>query len=790
MTKLISTFPAAKKLDIVDTHSDEMACPFRAFESQCTKPDISLSFPGELVSRRDWRTISMVVAAKSDETQDPFTKDDNEEEHVATVVQLANNARNLLIAHGFLSAFVVGVYGRTLRLARFDHAFAIVSAPISLVDDGAHLLKKFLWHFVHPLVGHRVVGSDPTLMPFSTEDRKWVKGQLARLKPRNWEAHVGELEKGRRVEVYDQRTGKSVPYLLYHLVDVNGQLFSRATMVWRAIEDTRIWQDGQLVPDPNCSRQVKPRILKEAWRQLVRTAETEFYDRLESRIPHDEMFGLARMECGGDIGALEARWWKRTLNGTLPDATDSVDSGLQLTGSSPPFCSIGQRSVSANHFVAPTSNHVPPFAFPLPYPQQQTYSQRLHGPKCFHSERSHMRIVIKDVGHPLTEFIASREMVAALRDAIEGHQTAWENARILHRDVHIGNILIADDQSEGSHRGFLHDFDCSSMEPFGSHTQSSTSSVVVDDEAVSAQDVAKFKERTGTRNFIALELLNPLKPILHQPYHDLESFYWVLLWVVLRHTNCRHQDALLEGQPLFEILFRTNGDALARSLKVAWLYSMDSLVVMDNIPLTTLITKLTHLIVKCRTFLWDPPAKHRYTHVDVLAIFDEALAMDGWPETDWKPCTLPPGQDYISLGPNLADIRPGCAIQVQSRDVRSKTAAHNSQTDTIPTSGAIPSDNFSGSLTQPWSGTKRRSEDDAPVPSGATQSRKRSKTTKMGPPPDPTAAPAGLSRATRSRGEGRRSGTRAVPALTRQPTRWSSRIQAQKEKNASRSHLA
>ncbi|KAI9069100.1 hypothetical protein FKP32DRAFT_1671660, partial [Trametes sanguinea] len=383
VTDLVNTFPNQKRLDVVDTSGTDFSFPFDGFKDhhQKTSPDLSISFPGETVTPGDWQTVSMVVEAKSTENEDPFVKDDDESKHVGTVAQLAKNARNLLLAH-------------------------VVAPPISLDDDGAWLLKKFFWHFVHPIVGHRVVGSDPTVMPLSTDDCEWVKSQLSDLKPRNWKAHVGELAKGRRMEVYDQRTGRCVPYLAYHLVDVNGRLFSRATTIWRVIEDTRVWKDGKLVPDPTCTRQVKPRILKEAWRQLVRTAETEVYDRLESTIPEDEMFGLARMECGGDIGSLELKWWKRTRNGTLPDPVDDASADDAHSASSPssppaepplPFCSTGRSSIPANGFRAPTPNHVPPFAFPLPYPQHQTYSARLHGIASLHCERSHVRIVIEDV---------------------------------------------------------------------------------------------------------------------------------------------------------------------------------------------------------------------------------------------------------------------------------------------------------------------------------------------------------------------------------------------------------
>ncbi|TBU46964.1 hypothetical protein BD309DRAFT_831662, partial [Dichomitus squalens] len=53
----------------------------------------------------------------------------------------------------------------------------------------------------------------------------------------------------------------------------------------------------------------------------------------------------------------------------------------------------------------------------------------------------------------------TRELVEAVRDAIEGHREAWE-VGVLHRDVSTGNILISE-RPEERLRGFLHDFDYS-----------------------------------------------------------------------------------------------------------------------------------------------------------------------------------------------------------------------------------------------------------------------------------------------------------------------------------------
>jgi Fungal protein kinase len=41
------------------------------------------------------------------------------------------------------------------------------------------------------------------------------------------------------------------------------------------------------------------------------------------------------------------------------------------------------------------------------------------------------------------------------------------------------------------------------------------------------------KQRTGTLPFMAIELLSASGPIVHKYEHDVESFYWVLLYAIL-----------------------------------------------------------------------------------------------------------------------------------------------------------------------------------------------------------------------------------------------------------------
>ena len=57
-------------------------------------------------------------------------------------------------------------------------------------------------------------------------------------------------------------------------------------------------------------------------------------------------------------------------------------------------------------------------------PLQQTFTwrQTYTDPESpqWHRERSHMRLVVNEVGRPITQFLTTRELIMAVRDAIIG----------------------------------------------------------------------------------------------------------------------------------------------------------------------------------------------------------------------------------------------------------------------------------------------------------------------------------------------------------------------------------
>lgn len=121
----------------------------------------------------------------------------------------------------------------------------------------------------------------------------------------------------------------------------------------------------------------------------------------------------------------------------------------------------------------------------------------------------HYRLVLDVVGEPLDTFGSTHELVQCIADAFEAHRCAWTNARLLHRDISFGNIIIV------KGRGMLIDWERAKEENDNSE---------------------RALERTGTWQFMSLRLLEQSSPVRHEVRDDIESFVYVLLWVAARYA--------------------------------------------------------------------------------------------------------------------------------------------------------------------------------------------------------------------------------------------------------------
>ncbi|KAH9000867.1 hypothetical protein EDB86DRAFT_3101166 [Lactarius hatsudake] len=153
----------------------------------------------------------------------------------------------------------------------------------------------------------------------------------------------------------------------------------------------------------------------------------------------------------------------------------------------------------------------------------------------------HYRLVLETLGSPLNTFKSTRELCKVIRDAITAHTEAYERVGILHRDVSAGNILITDNGS-----GILIDWDLSKK-------------VVKGENGTQRQH-----SRTGTWQFISIaRLRNPsMRP--HEVSDDLESFFWVLLYQVVKCRSVGKIDLSQDMQNVFDQSEDRDDDGIIR----------------------------------------------------------------------------------------------------------------------------------------------------------------------------------------------------------------------------------
>ncbi|KAI2639447.1 kinase-like domain-containing protein [Xylaria nigripes] len=121
-----------------------------------------------------------------------------------------------------------------------------------------------------------------------------------------------------------------------------------------------------------------------------------------------------------------------------------------------------------------------------------------------YNNRAFRCLVTYPAGRPIYEYESPVELLEALRDAIKAHESLYTAANILHRDISENNIIITEKKTGFS--GRLIDLDLAK-------------------EVGSGRCGALC--RTGTMEFMAIEVLLDKD---HTYRHDLESFFYVLLW--------------------------------------------------------------------------------------------------------------------------------------------------------------------------------------------------------------------------------------------------------------------
>jgi hypothetical protein len=127
----------------------------------------------------------------------------------------------------------------------------------------------------------------------------------------------------------------------------------------------------------------------------------------------------------------------------------------------------------------------------------------------------------------------------------------------------------------------------------------------------------------GTWQFMARGVLLRER---HERKHNLESFYWLLVWVLLCHTHHNQQPSKARE------VFNNMDNKTAAALKWAWLTECN-LDITENGPLTSLLGELRKAFRYQQSTDLDQIPR-TVTHKTFLSLINDALQQTGWPIGD------------------------------------------------------------------------------------------------------------------------------------------------------------
>ncbi|KAJ7602195.1 hypothetical protein DFH06DRAFT_912572, partial [Mycena polygramma] len=555
-------------------------------------PDITLSQPGILADKEvngipcddiekwTWPLAGTVVEAKH--KTDIFDADgrinDDSDNSLNALIQLAKNARSLLMASSSCHVYVATAFARGLaRIFRFDRTGFRATSAFNWLDD-SDIIPTFLFRLYNPSgTATRMDGQDDTISIPTPVEKKRMFDALCVNSFYNdmYSVEADATDHSLWIKAVRFRTDLETKervseivncFTIGRVLSYADGLFSRATHVYRVILEEEMY-DSQ------------PRIyaLKDVWRQACRRPEVDFYDAIAKHYEGNPAALKGMAECHGSID--------------LSLATDDPD----------------QNWNPALHRTCSTTKGNP----------------RL--------ERHHTRTLLTPVGTPLKHFKSTRSLAHALQTAVLHHQIAYD-AGVLHRDVSEGNILFEEALKPGEDpKGFLLDWDYAEFTPKGLDNFNKAFRERENKSLYEEVDKS-LKDMTGTFPFVAIQMMeNTQNTAMHQLHHDLESVYWLLIWMILRHTKHNH----LRGANACSSLF---DDAIGTENKWGWI-SVPSPVHDKKSPLFQLAEGLRFQIRQQNY----QPSESKYEsstdpvptqHSEFLAIFETELADPGWPTGD------------------------------------------------------------------------------------------------------------------------------------------------------------
>jgi serine/threonine protein kinase len=173
-----------------------------------------------------------------------------------------------------------------------------------------------------------------------------------------------------------------------------------------------------------------------------------------------------------------------------------------------------------------------------------------------------------------------------------GHHYMHNTLLTLHRDISYNNILL----HPSGFSGFLIDFDLAIY--------------------ISRQTNSGSSHRTGTYDFMAIDILLGRSP--HTALHDLESFFYVLLWMCIYFTPSLGRRFPKPKVPIFPSI-RANEQGLtqAATSKIGCMHPRGFLTIWDSLTMDTK-EKLGNTLLDWMKIMFPPQTEVNMNPVSIV----------------------------------------------------------------------------------------------------------------------------------------------------------------------------
>ncbi|MCJ1345689.1 hypothetical protein MMC31_003898 [Peltigera leucophlebia] len=441
------------------------------------KPDLFLALPTNSSKKYEWPDVRVIGELKITENTRNYKEELVRFSELAREVFISQPTR--LFLHGII------IRGPTVELLVFDRSGPYSCGKFNLYNEPEKFIKIIAGY---TLMGDNELGLDTYIIPDASDRYIRFKGE--------------------------GMTGEEKIYLESQPIAFQHSMVCRGTTCYRAKRPgSKAWEFVAKFSWQSNLRQAEGKLLKLAKERGVwGVAQLYGYQEL-NRISTLRLGMEFENQMTFTSGSISHPQSKTKSDRSKNTSSKSTNPSRRLTDLTSGSLSLGQEKEQNMKLEVPYRSERPnppaqasweqddvsESAWKRPARETQPYENRIFS--C---------LVVFPPGRAIHKFKSVFELLEAFRDFIKGHKSLIQKGNILHRDISVNNLIITDAKDENGPKGMLIDLDLAQELDQGS---------------------GRARHRTGTMEFMAIEVLSG--PVTHTYRHDLESFFYVFLWVVI-----------------------------------------------------------------------------------------------------------------------------------------------------------------------------------------------------------------------------------------------------------------